>query len=136
MDGAIRRGGLPQRGAAGGEKRGLVELRDLHRRPVDNADDLLELGGTAGLLVHFQVEDRFEVFQRALHLRIPAQLAADHPRLQTLPDMGQVLLVLGVQLFSFLADNDFFTSVVIFHADKAPVLEQIQRRVDHPGLGL
>ncbi len=53
-----------------------------------------------GLLVHFQVEDRFEVFQRALHLRIAAQLAADHPRLQTLLDMGQVLLVLGVQLFS------------------------------------
>lgn len=75
-------------------------------------------------------------FSNALHLRIAAQLAADHPRLQTLLDMGQVLLVLGVQLFSFLADNDFFTSVVIFHADKALVLEQIQRRVDYPGLGL
>ncbi len=137
MNGAIRRGaGCPRAGQPVVTKRGLVELRDLHRRPVDNADDLFELSGTAGLLVHFQVEDRFEVFQRALHLRIPAQLAADHPRLQTLLDMGQVLLVLGVQLFSFLADNDFFTSVVIFHADKALVLEQIQRRVDYPGLGL
>ncbi len=47
-----------------------------------------------------------------------------------------VLPVLGVQLFSFLADKDFLASVVVFHADKATVLEQIQRRVDYPGLGL
>lgn len=49
--------------------------------------------------------------------------------------MGQVLLVLGVQLFSFLADKDFLASVVVFHADKALVLEQIQRRVDYPRAG-
>ena len=46
-----------------------------------------------------------------------------------------MLLVLRVQLFPLFADDDFFASVVVFHADETLVLEQIQRRVDHPRAG-
>ena len=48
MVGAIRRGaGCPSAEQPVMKKRLFSRAEDLHRRPVNNADDLLELGGTA-----------------------------------------------------------------------------------------
>jgi hypothetical protein len=110
-EGAKPCGKGPPRARAGagcpGWGRRLVELGDLHCRAVNDADDLLELGGTDFLLVNFKSSTALK-FSSARF--ICGFLRSSQPTMRacSLLDMLQVLLVLGVQLFSFGGNGDFF----------------------------
>jgi hypothetical protein len=72
---------------------GLIQLGDLQRRAVDHADDLLKLRVAELSLIDLQVQHRFEVIQRPLHLRVFAQLKADAARFDTHLNVFQLFLV-------------------------------------------